>query len=199
MGQNSKGAYRIFVVGANGGPTEELQSVGSDQGVPTWSPDDGHILFGELSGRRPPTDMRLHNLNVATREIDPLEGTNGLWSPRWSPDGKSILAVTTDSKTIRVLPAGESHWSDIASLSFVDNVTWSYDSQYIYFNGRLRAQSPFGLYRVGATDRRIEMLADLKGFPVPGENWWSVAPDGTLLGSKEYVSQEIYALRCKLP
>ncbi len=199
MGQNSKGAYRIFVVRADRGAAEELQPDGPDQGVPTWSPDDSNVLFGERMDRRKLSEMCLHTLNIRTREIKALNGTNGLWSPRWSPDRKSILAVTSDSRTIRILPVGKSHWSDIAAMAFVENVTWSYDSRYIYFDGRLRGLSPFALYRVGVADRSVETLVDLKEFAIPGENWWGITPDGSLLGSKEYVSEEIYELRCKLP
>lgn len=195
MGQNSMGAYRIFIVGKNGGAVEELQPRGLDQGVPTWSPDDTHILFGELRDRRRLADMCLQTIEIATGKIDALSGSNGLWSSRWSPDGKSILAVTTDSQRIRVSPIGASHWRDVVSMAFVDNVTWSYDSRYIYFNGLLRPYQPFGLYRVNVNDGMLESLADLRGFPIPGENWWGVTPDGSLLATKEYLNQEIFALK----
>jgi Tol biopolymer transport system component len=191
------GAYRIFVVPANGGGAIELQPQGQDQGVPTWSPDDTSILFGERIGRRPPTEMCLHTLDLNTREIGVLNGTAGLWSPRRSPVGNRILAVTTDNHTIRVLDTP--HWRDVVSMKFVDNVTWSYDSRYIYFNGRVDDHSPFAVYRVNADSGTIEKLVDLKAFRMPLDNWFGVSPDGVLLASKDYPHQEICELRCSLP
>lgn len=197
MGRNSKGAYRIFIVSADGGAVQEVQPNGEDQGVPTWSPDDKYILFGERLGHHPRSEMRLRLLDLKTRQIQPLDETRGLWSPRWSPDGRSMLAVTSDSKTIRVSPADVSRWKSIVSMAFVDNVMWSYDSRYVYFNGY--TQPPFKLYRVAVSDGALETLADLKQFRIAGENWWGVSPDGTLLGTEDRPADEVYRLKCKLP
>ncbi len=143
--------------------------------------------------------MRLHRMDLRTRQVESLKETNGLWSPRWSPDGKSLLAITTDNRTIRISPSDASYWRDVISMHDVDNVTWSYDSQSIYFSGRAYLESEWALYRINVVTGALQKLVDMKDFPIPIENWWGVAPDGTLLGSKNSLSEEIYELRCKLP
>jgi Tol biopolymer transport system component/DNA-binding winged helix-turn-helix (wHTH) protein len=199
MGQNAKSEYRIFVVPANGGASVELQPQGEDQGVATWSPDNGCLLFGERLGRKPRAQMRLHVLDLHTRKIESMNGTNGLWSPRWSPDGKSIMAVSTDNKTIRVSKPDAMSWRDVASFGFVDNVTWSYDSRYLYCNGWRKPGTPFFVYRVGVATGAVETLANLGDFQMPGENWFGVSPNGELLASKDFVHHEICELDYRLP
>ena len=198
MGQKLNGDWRIFVVPSSGGRAQELSPAQEDQGVPSWSADGRSIVFGELLARRKREDMALRSVDVASRKVRILEGTEGLWSPRWSPDGKYLLAVTTDSKRIRLLRTGTSTWTDLFSAIFVDNVTWSYDSKFVYFDG-LEAVGKLDIFRVSVPEGRLEKLTKLQGFVPSSEPWYGVSPDGTLLASRGFHSQEIFALKCILP
>ncbi|MBV9306032.1 MAG: PD40 domain-containing protein [Acidobacteriaceae bacterium] len=198
MGQKPNGDWRIFVVPSSGGSVQELSPTQEDQGVPSWSADGQSIVFGELLARRKLEEMSLRLIDVASGKMRILEGTKGLWSPRWSPDGRYLLAVTTDSKRIRLLQTGTSTWTDLLSAIFVDNATWSYDSKFVYFDGQETVGKP-DMFRVSVPEGRLEKLTKLQGFVPSHELWYGVAPDGTLLASRGFHSQEIFALKCVLP
>ncbi len=198
MAKNAKGQWRIFQVAAEGGAPEELLPSGEDQGVPTWSLDGRFVIFGDLIGRRPRAEMSIHLLDLSTRKVHDLTESKGLWSPRWSPDGRYIAAVTSDSQAIRVLPSQEGRWSELVRMSFVDNITWSANSRYIYFNGS-DDTGHHRFFRLTVPEGRLESLADLAGFIWAPENWYGVAPDGTPLAFRGIPAHEIYALKYVLP
>jgi Tol biopolymer transport system component/DNA-binding winged helix-turn-helix (wHTH) protein len=197
-GKTKTGKWQVYVVPAGGGSSERLLESENDQGVPTWSGDGRYIVMGDRLGRLEGPEMAIHLLDVATRDLTDFEHSNGLWSPRWSPDGKVVAALTCDSKAIRVHAWPGEGWSEIARMQFIDHATWSADSKYLYFNGRPNAQTN-ALFRINLVTRRLEQLADLKDFFTQGESWFGVSPDGALLGLRGVVSEDIWSLKLRLP
>ncbi|MGA8028715.1 MAG: hypothetical protein WB992_16340 [Bryobacteraceae bacterium] len=198
MAKKRNGAWRIFWVSSNGGPLQEILPGNQDQGVPTWSPDGRFLVFGDLLSRKPTSEMSIHLLDLESRRVSDLPASRGLWSPRWSPDGKYIAAITSDSSALRILPSGGSQWKELSRMLFIDNATWSADSHYIYFDGQV-LPTHFELFRISIPAGKLERLTDLGDFIRSPENWFGVAPDGTLLASRGAVTQEIWALKCVLP
>lgn len=198
MGQKSDGQWRIFIVSADGGPPEQLSKSGDDQGVPTWSVDGRYILYGERLGRKPRAEMSLHLQDVATREVRTLEHSSGLWSPRFSPDGKYIAAVTSDSKALRIAKWSDGDWNEAARMRLIEYPAWSADSRYIYFTGQ-REVAHYEVFRFDVPNVRLERVIDLKGFSLADENWFGVAPDGSPLVSRGIFHSEIWMLKCSLP
>src|SRR5262249_37864881 len=87
-------------------------------------------------------------------------GSQGLYSPRWSPDGRHISAFTGDSKKLLVFDNQAQRWSELANgtLSWLN---WSHDGQYIYmidFSGKSM------VVRVHISDHKVEHVTDLKDF-----------------------------------
>jgi len=88
-------------------------------------------------------------------------------------------------------------WSVLADGPISDWMV-SPDSKYMYFV-RETPGNPEAM-RVRLADRKIEVVASLKGFrrasdPVAfGGTWVGVAPDGSLLLTRDIGTQEIYAL-----
>ena len=54
------------------------------------------------------------------------------------------------------------------------------------------------MIRVQIADGQVEHLADISSFPVTDEQWFGLAPDGSVFGLKNSFLQEIYALDFKL-
>jgi hypothetical protein len=61
----------------------------------------GKIAFStsKLGGRNPKSEIRV--LDVASRRIDTLPGSQGMFSPRWPPDGRLIAAVNRHPRHLR--------------------------------------------------------------------------------------------------
>jgi Tol biopolymer transport system component len=128
-----------------------------------------------------------------------VRGSSGLWSPRWSPDGNYIVAETTDQSSMRLFNTKDCTWNDLFRFGSVDNVTWSRDSHYIYFDGHRGPQGVQDLYRVSVPDGTPEKLADMRDFVSGREGWYGVSPDGSLLALRGHLDAQIFALECRLP
>ena len=122
-----------------------------------------------------------------------------LFSPRWSPDGKYIAAITTDSQKLVIFDRATQQWADLVSMP-IGYPSWSHDGQYVYFDTTL-TEDP-ALYRVRISDRKLERLVALTGsqrFWGQFGSWTGLAPDDSPLIVRDTSSQEIYALDWQLP
>lgn len=73
---------------------------------PGWSPDGTLIVFGGSTADQAAhpiaerwQDRVLRIVDLRTRRISTLPGSEGLWYPRRSPDGRYIAAMRYGSKT----------------------------------------------------------------------------------------------------
>ena len=68
---------------------------------PVWSPDGKRIAYGRypFSGEE---TLTIQVLDLQTKKITVLPASEGLFSPRWSPDGRYLAATTQDSKKLLI-------------------------------------------------------------------------------------------------
>ncbi len=195
MGELPDGHRRIFIVPREGGtPAEVAPFHAGDEGVPTWSPDGNHIIFGELLYRRPGAEMSVHILDVRRHSVEVLPGSNGVWTPRWSPDGQHVAGLTPDFRKLLLFDSRTRKWEELVSFDFIDHPAWSSDSSSIHFfavknNGRDRA-----LYSWNLRTKTSSRLVDLKDFQQADLEWYGVAPDGNPLALRGIRRTEIYSL-----
>ena len=189
--------WQIFVVPAEGGSPELIYRSATNSADPNWSPDGKALVFGENSLNN--QGSAVYVLDLKTRKASKLAGSDGLYSPRWSPDGRYIAAITLDSLKIMLFDFTTQKWTELANI-FVAYPTWSRDGRYLYFDGILDNQE--GYFRVQISDRKLERLFSLKGFQAAGGafgNWSGLAPDETPLLVRDASIQEIYALDWETP
>ncbi len=87
---------KIYEVSAEGGSPRPLMPDNPDpQTDPNWSPDGSKIVF---AGRTADPASSIRVFDLATRQVSTLPGSQGMYSPRWSPDGRYIPALSIDSK-----------------------------------------------------------------------------------------------------
>src|SRR5262245_259877 len=84
-------AWKIYLIPAEGGVTRQLTQEEGPEMDPGWSPDGKTLVFGDQS-----KTIRL--LDLSTRQVSILPGSEGLYSPRWSPDGRYIAAIEAISR-----------------------------------------------------------------------------------------------------
>src|SRR5215469_9921916 len=102
---------------------------------PTRPPDGKQlrspVWTAESAAARP---VAIYLVDLQTRRLSKLPGSEGLFSPRWSPDGKHLAAVSSDSQRLVLFDLAAKKWSDLASGG-VCFPRWSRDGKYIYLNG----------------------------------------------------------------
>ncbi len=152
---------RVYVISSDGGTPEELApGVPGGQWDPCWSPDGNSVAFGG----RPGGLSAIHIVNVNTGQVSLIPGSQGLYSPHWSPDGRYLTAMPVTSRNLMLFDFKSQKWSLLApdSAAFP---CWSRDSQYVYF---LHPPPNRGVYRVRISDRKVEQVVSLKDFPMTG-------------------------------
>jgi Tol biopolymer transport system component len=192
---------KLYMVSSMGGtPRELLPGEPGAQQDPTWSPDGTKIAFG---GESSDTNASVRILDVKTGQISTLPDLKGLYSPQWSPDGRYLLAMPSDSHSLMLFDFATQKWDELAKIS-AGFPRWSRNSDYIYFLHLRRREVPVdqaGVMRVRVRDRKVEMVASLKNFRQTGYygTWLGVAPDDSPVLLRDTGTQEIYSLGFQNP
>jgi Tol biopolymer transport system component len=93
-----------------------------------------------------------------SKQIDEVPGSNGLFSPRWSPDGHWIAALTLDQRQVRLFNVASRTWTTLPVPSGADPV-WSSDSRFLYIHASLDPAQPID--RVSIPDGKVTELVRL--------------------------------------
>jgi Tol biopolymer transport system component len=195
MGQMPGKSWKIYIVNVPSGiPQEVKPNDPFDQGVPSWSADSCCLTFGELMDRKPNSDMVVRVLDLKAGAETILPGSKGKWSPRWSPDGRYILAQTTDFKELELFDCQSQTWRFLTRATEMNDASWSLDGRYVHFEAH--AERGKALFRVRVDDGEVEQLALQPEFEY---SWSGVAPDGSPLTLRAVKIEEIYGLDLKLP
>ena len=196
-GTLTDGRPRIYTIPADGGAPEALTSGKSGESDPTWSPDANAVAFYD-GGQTPDSSIKVLSLNTHT--VTELPGSKGIFSPRWSPDGRYVAALTVGDFKLMLFDFKTQKWEKLgrAGAAFPD---WSKDGKYVYFD-ELNTTTP-AFFRLEVATRKTEEVAKLgNAHPVEGIAgfaWTGVTPDGSPLIARQAGTQEIYALDVDFP
>jgi eukaryotic-like serine/threonine-protein kinase len=188
--------YNIFLISSEGGTPQRILPSEQSQMDVNWSPDGNSLIFASNGVLNAPISI----LDLGTKHVSRLPGSNGRYSPHWSPDGKYIAAITTDTQTLMLFDIATQRWEEIFG-SFAGYETWSHDGKYLYFQGLIAPDTFFGVLRLRMSDRKIEEIADMRkvGRLTTGSNWFGLAPDDSPLRTRDIGTQEVYALEMEWP
>ena len=184
----------LYVIPATGGLPELVCRRETNLADPNWSPDGKSLIFGEnaLSNQ----GSAVYVLDMKTRNVSKLPASDGLFSPRWSPNGRYVVAITLDSLRFMLFDFTTRQWTELVKAQgFVGYPNWSQDGRYVYFHGILDKEEAY--FRVQISDHKVERILGLKGFQAavgPFGNWSGIAPDESPLFVRDASIQEVYAL-----
>jgi Tol biopolymer transport system component len=182
---------RIYLVSSQDrSPQRLLPDYPGNHNEPGWSADGRRIVF-----QRQGVDGKgeLCILDLANRQVAPVPGSVKLWSPRWSPDGKYIAAIS-EVRGLKVVDVATQRWSTLPVSKIMGYPAWSSDSKYTYFlcidNGDR------GVYRIRVTGGKAERVADLKDWHITGyfTYWMALDPTDSLMLLRDVGTDDIYAL-----
>jgi len=147
-------------------------------------------------------DLEIQTFDLTTHAASVLLGSHGMFSPRWSPDGRYLAALTSNSKTLMLFDVRTRRWSDWLRTEdgTIGYPVWAKDSKSIYIERLLSVEPSMHKLRLGATSsERFLSWSDLHRFQGVWGAWSGVAPDGSVLAVRDVSSHEIYALDLQLP
>jgi serine/threonine protein kinase len=187
---------KMFLISSQGGNSEELLREDQVEVDASWSPDGSRIAYGRQ------INPSIYILDLKTRQVSTVPGSAGLFSPRWSPDGKHLAALSSDSARLMLFDFKSQKWSEwINESTAIGFPTWARDSNYLYYDVESTDHPTFRRVKVGQT--KSEFVLDLTNLDRYGDNligqWSGLAPDESALFVRDLSTQEVYALDLDLP
>jgi eukaryotic-like serine/threonine-protein kinase len=193
--------WKIFVMPAQGGTPQEVTTGDRNQGDPTWMPKGDSIVFAGMPWLEYETvsGPNIHVVDLKTSQISDVPGSDNLFSPRCSQDGRYIAALSADSTKLMLYDVEKRSWKELAVARFGFE-TWSHDGRYLYAEDY--SDKIDDLVRVTVANGKLEHLFSLKEVPRgfdPWEFWIGLASDDSLLMMRDKSTQEIYSLDVRFP
>jgi Tol biopolymer transport system component/predicted Ser/Thr protein kinase len=195
MGQMPGRPWKIYLVSANGGSPQLLFPSSGTEFDPEWSSDGGSLMFAGASSLEVARDLEIRVVNLANQQISTLPRSHGLFSARWSSDGRYVVALGGEStKAMKLFDFKTQQWTDLTTED-VRDPNWSRDGRYVYCLGRS------ALYRLEVSRQMLEPVVDTKDLQRSGGGLGllALAPDGSPILVHDVGVQEIYALDVELP
>jgi serine/threonine protein kinase/Tol biopolymer transport system component len=189
------GPAKMFEVSADGGtPQAVLPDDSQSQQDPNVSPDGTKIMFG---GNSADPSAQILVFDKATHQTTMLPGSQGMFSPRWSPDAKFVVAFSADSTRLLLFDFREQKWRELAKGT-LGWPNWSHDGQYVYV---LDQSGTGAVLKIRVSDGKEERVVDLKNFPTAGKynGSLSLAPDDEPILLRNAGTQDVYALDWQTP
>jgi Tol biopolymer transport system component len=144
--------------------------------------------MGETSQSR-----SLYILDLANHRVKTIPGSEGLFSPRWSPDGRFIAALSLDMTRLMLYDTTAQTWRILAQHSVADPV-WAHDSRFIFFHDYVQKNQT--MYRIAVPDGTIQQVADLQDIEYADAvdyQFAGLTPDDTPLVSARMSTANIYS------
>jgi eukaryotic-like serine/threonine-protein kinase len=191
----------LYRVSVDGGAPEKLTSEGFTEVLPSWSPDGKSIYFNDypIQGH-----FRIRVLDLETKKVTTMPGSEGYYAPLWSPDGQYLAAIQNPPKSSALYSVKTKQWKQLKVFEhdwgfFV----WAPDSKSIFHiqgPGEAAAGEQTGIYRLGVPDGKWELYAKFTGInivPNGAQDFLSVTPEGNVAATSDTSVTQIYQMRWK--
>lgn len=201
-GYLARGPREAYVLSVDGGKLERV-SKESPINDCTWSANGNALICSGLYSFVG-AQSRIFSVDLQSGRVSAVPESDGLFSPRASPDGRYIAAMDWPGHSkFYLFDSNTQKWSLLADAMNTrsDWPQWSPDGAYLYFADNSKPAAKL-LYRVGIKGRKLERIASIEvpqGLAGYFGNWMSAAPDGSALLLRNVSIHEIYALDVDLP
>ena len=193
--------WAIHIVPADGGASRLLVSEKLTQIDINWSHDGDKIIFGRITQHNS-EGLSIEAYDLKTHELSTIPGSEGLFSPRLSPDGRYIAALSGDLTKLMLYDTRARRWSQWQTLESgaLNYPVWDPDSKSIYFDDLVSGEGAYCRAKVGESHyQHVFQQQGIERYLGPFGLWSGRAPDGSALFVQEASVREIYELQVDLP
>lgn len=169
MSNAGEGNYDIYLDGINSNSTVRLTTEKQRDAQPSWAPNNNQVAF--VSGRS--GGALIYLLDLQTQHLKKItQGRDSFLYPRWSPDGKRIIAIygTNENHNILVIENIDKTTSTsryISQWTYDDlSPTWSPDGTKVAFYSNYNEQSDPKLWSIVVVDVNAPLKNDLSEYVV---------------------------------
>jgi serine/threonine protein kinase len=193
--------HELYRVSVDGGAPEKLTSEGFTEVLPSWSPDGKSIYFNDypIAGH-----FRIRILDLQTRKVSTMPGSDGYYAPLWSPDGQYLAGIQNPPKSMAIYSVKTKQWKQLKVFErdwgfFV----WAPDSKSLYVmrdpsEGWTNEQT--GIYRLTVPDGKWELFTKFTGLNTllnGAQNFVSITPEGNIAAMNDTGVTQIYQMKWK--
>jgi len=195
--------HELYRVSVESGAPEKLTSEGFTEVLPSWSPDGKSIYFNDYPIAE---HFRVRILDLQTRKVSTMPGSDGYYAPLWSPDGQYLAAIHNPPKSLAIYSVKTKQWKRLKVFErdwgfFV----WAPDSKSLYFmRGPWEAATgeQTGIYRLTVPDGKWELFTKFTGLNVllqGAQDFVSITPEGNIAAISDTSATQIYEMKWKNP
>jgi Tol biopolymer transport system component len=191
---------KISVISPAGGGSQDILPESRNQIDANWSADGARIMFGYFVHDTGALNIRI--VDLKTHNTVTVPGSDGLFSPRWSPDGRYIAALSPDFTTMKLFDFNTQQWSNWLTepAGAVSYPFWSADSKYLYFDDLVTDEESIRRVKVGESHpERVFVLEGIERYAGAFGLWTGRAADGSSMFVRDRSTQEVYQLTVELP
>ena len=186
--------FKLFLVPANGGSPHAVVDEPWNEIDPNWSPDGQSLVFSHFPVFDRQADLGMYSFDLVTHRLAKLPGSDGLWMPRWAPDGSFILGRSADSLSLVLFDVHRQTWHELVRGESFGYANWSSDSKFVYV---LKRGNEPAIERIRVSDGKTEIVASLAGVRQTGFRnavWTGLTPDKDPLILRDVGTEELYSL-----
>jgi Tol biopolymer transport system component len=186
----------MFMVASHGGTPQQVLKEDRAQYDAGWLADDRMVYGRDVLRAR---DVSIEVVDLKSKSRTTLKGSENLFSPRVSPDGRYIAALTRDSTKLMLYSTESGTWKEwVYEPANAGYPSWSADSKYIYYQNL--SQTPtVKRIRVGESNPEVTVdLRKLQRYRTVGF-WTGTTPQGESLFVRDLSTDEIYSMDLHLP
>jgi eukaryotic-like serine/threonine-protein kinase len=194
--------HELYRVSVDSGAPEKLTLEGFTEVLPSWSPDGKSIYFNDfpISGH-----LRIRILDLETRKVSTMPGSDGYYAPLWSPDGQYLAAIQNPPKSLAIYSVKTKQWKQLKIFEhdwgfFV----WAPDSKSLYLMrgpSEVGTGEQTGIYRLSVPDGKWELFTKFTGLnPLlssGAQNFVSITPEGNIATMSDTSVTQIYQMKWK--
>src|SRR5580692_9526046 len=192
-------SWKLFLLPAKGGTPQAVSAEGGSQIDANWSADGKRLIFGDYNHDASGLSIRI--LDFKTHQTTTVPGSEGLFSPRWSPNGRYLAALAPDNTTLMLYDFKEQKWSKWAtSAGAVNYPLWAKDSESLYFDDLVDGAETIRQVKVGRMEaEKVMEVGSLDRYMGALGLWSGRAADGSWMFVRDKSTQEVYQLSLELP
>jgi dipeptidyl aminopeptidase/acylaminoacyl peptidase len=190
---------QIVVVSQTGGDAHAILPENRGQIDANWSSDGSRIMLGYLHDSQ---DLNFSVVDLNSHKAEMLPGSEQLFSPRWSPNGRYVAALSPDFTKVMLFDFKIQKWFVWLSepAGAVSYPAWSADSKYLYFDDLVTEEESIRRIKIGENKaERVFKLEGIERYPGPFGLWSGRMPDGSYMFVRDRSTQEVYQLTLELP
>ena len=189
---------RIMLIGVGGGKATAVYVESHGQIDANWSADGQRMIYGYMFGT---PDMNISMLDLKTHKVSKIPRSDGLFSPRWSPDGRYLVALSLDFTKVMLFDFKTEKWTTwfTEAAGSVSYPAWSKDGKYLYFDDMVTDEETIRRVKVGEDHvERVFGVHGIEHYMSQFGFWSGQAPDGSWMFVQDRSTQEVYSLNMGL-